>query len=72
MRLQTLCQKDDEVLQKLMEFDTSVNIVCRFTVEYVFGCSRETWAVCSHEICASTADFDGGFAYNGEHTAALC
>lgn len=30
---------------------------------------RETRAACSHKICVFPANFDGGFAYNGEHAA---
>ena len=36
--LQTLLPKDGKALQKFLEFDTSVNIIGRFTVECVFGC----------------------------------
>ena len=36
--LQSLSRKDGEALQKFLEFDTIVNIVCRLTVKCVFCC----------------------------------
>lgn len=32
---------------------------------------REMRAICSQSTCAFTANFDGGFIYNGEHAGAI-
>ena len=37
---------------------------------YLVVC-REMQAACLHKTCAFTVNFDGMFAYNGEHVAAL-
>ena len=36
--LKTLNQKDGKALQKFLEFDTSVNILCRFTINRTLCC----------------------------------
>ena len=36
--LQSLSRKDGEALQKFLEFDTRVNIVCRLIVKCIFDC----------------------------------
>ena len=37
---------------------------------YLVVCHK-TWAACAHKICVFIANFDDGFAYNGEHAAEL-
>ena len=66
--LQALFQKDGETLKNFCNLilDSTLLVALQYSAYLVVCC--EMWAVCSQKICDFTADFDDGFAYNGDST----